>query len=82
MDMTGNGSFLKMPESLGFWDDPGEDAEFCKNKKRARIKIQPRFKIQYPMKNRDKTKHIIVPLYTLKWVFFISAFFHSFISLK
>ncbi len=24
------------------------------NKKRARIKIQPRFKIQYPMKNRYK----------------------------
>ena len=23
-----------------------------KNKKRARIEIQPRFKIQYPMKNR------------------------------
>jgi len=27
-------------------------------KKRARIKIQPRFKIQYPMKNRCKHKHI------------------------
>ena len=26
------------------------------NKKRARIKIQPRFKIQYPMKNRCKSK--------------------------
>ena len=25
-----------------------------KHKKRARIKIQPRFKIQYPMKNRGK----------------------------
>ncbi len=24
------------------------------NKKRARIEIQPRFKIQYPMKNRNK----------------------------
>jgi hypothetical protein len=31
----------------------------CK-KKRARIKIQPRFKIQYPMKNRYKTKGLIM----------------------
>jgi hypothetical protein len=28
--------------------------ERFKNKKGARIEIQPRFKIQYPMKNRGK----------------------------
>jgi len=35
-------------------------------KKRARIKIQPRLKIQYPMKNRNKdisgNKEIIIEL--------------------
>jgi hypothetical protein len=28
------------------------------HKKRARIKIQPRFKIQYPMKNRTKDREV------------------------
>ena len=36
-----------------------------KHKKRARIKIQPRFKIQYPMKNRDKDIKVFYSAYTL-----------------
>ncbi len=30
----------------------------------ARIDIQPRFKIQYPMKNRDKDSRMLLPAYT------------------
>ena len=38
-------------------------------KKRARIKIQPRFKIQYPMKNQDKDMQVFDFYYTLNGVF-------------
>ena len=40
-----------------------------KQKKRTRIKIQSRFKIQYPMKNRDEDKgHKIEIQYSLEYI--------------
>jgi hypothetical protein len=39
-------------------------------KKRARIKIQPRFKIQYPMKNRGKCKRLkVITIYPKAGIF-------------
>ena len=46
-----------------------------RHKKRAGIKIQPRFKIQYPMKNRDETK-----LWILQLQFYIEYFYTYFLK--
>jgi hypothetical protein len=40
-------------------------------KKRARIEIQPRFKIQYPMKNQDKISNRVLNVQGFRIIFFI-----------